>query len=172
MERPFDPDLLDLLESRQLHRWERTVWRQVFESTPPLRPNTLGARWSPPGVEALYCSLGRAAAEAELEYLAGRQPVPIRKRRTLYELDVRLSLVVDLQDLSALEPLGFKRSDLLADDDHALSRHIGDAVFWLECGGLLVPSARIEATNLVIFINNQQRDDYVREIPPGDEKAD
>jgi RES domain-containing protein len=111
--RPFAPDLLDLLESRQLDRWKQTVWRQVFESTPPLRPNTLGARWNPPGVEALYCSLSRAAAGAELEYLAGRQSVPIRKRRVVHELEVSLSRVADLRDLSVLEPLGYERNDLL-----------------------------------------------------------
>lgn len=62
--RPFPPALLDALEAREMSDWHATAWRHVFEGTRPLRPNERGARWNPPGTEALYCSLDADTAIA------------------------------------------------------------------------------------------------------------
>lgn len=171
MERPFSPQLLDMLESRLRHDWSGKAWRQVFEGTPPLRPNIRGSRWNPPDVEALYCSLEPETAAAEIDYLISLQPVPILRPRSTFGLDVTLSKLVDLSgshDLADDGPLIVN----LTTDDGGVSQGVGAAVAWLGYGGLLVPSARCEGTNLVIFVNNLEPDDHLEELggrpyPPG-----
>lgn len=91
MESLFDPRLLDALEGSTQVGWEGDVWRQVVGTTDPLRPNVLGGRWNPRGVEVLYCSLSRLGAETELRAVLDRQPVPVRRPRRIYRLSVCLS---------------------------------------------------------------------------------
>ena len=70
----FDPHLLDALEASTLEAVRGMVWRQILEPTSVLRPNQRGARWNPPGTEALYCSLDPATAAAEIDHLFSVQP--------------------------------------------------------------------------------------------------
>lgn len=147
----FDPALLDFLESCMLDRWEGTPWREVLGEGDPLRPNLRGARWNPPGVEALYCSLMRKTATAEVDHLVSLQSVPVRRRRSV-QLSVELTRVVDLQDLGGLGPLGIEEVQLTAKSVD-VPRSVGHAASWLGCAGLLVPSVRHSGTNLVIYTN-------------------
>jgi hypothetical protein len=62
----------------------------------------------------------------EVDYLVSLQSIPIRKRRTV-QLDVRLTGVVDLSDLSPLASFGMEGRDLLGAEVEA-SRRIGHAV--------------------------------------------
>jgi RES domain-containing protein len=155
----FAPELLDFLESRAIERWTGSVWRDVLGDTDPLRPNQRGARWNPPGVEALYCSLAKVTATAEIDFLLSLQSVPVRRRRSV-RLEVELTRVVDLADLAPLASFGIERPDLLG---HAVdrSRLIGNAVSWLGCSGLLVPSARHSGANIVIYTNQMAPTDRV-----------
>jgi RES domain-containing protein len=155
----FAPDLLDFLESRANERWSGSVWREVLGDTDPLRPNQRGARWNPPGVESLYCSLLKTTARAEIDFLLAVQSVPVRTRRSI-RLDVELTRVVDLVDLSPLASFGMDRTDLLGPTAPE-SRLLGHAVSWLGCAGLLVPSARHDGTNLVIYTNQMAPTDRV-----------
>ena len=127
--------------------------------TDPLRPNQRGARWNPPGVEALYCSLHALTAAAEVDFLVSLQSVPVSKRGSV-QLDVELTGVVDLSDLAPLASLGIERRELLAPSLDA-SRLIGHAVSWLGYAGLLVPSARHSGINLVIYTNQMAPTDRV-----------
>ena len=52
-----------------------------------------------------------------------------------------------------LEPLGIA-PEMVLGEDLSTSQLIGGAVAWLECGGLLVPSARDEGANIVVFTRN------------------
>lgn len=155
----FAPELLDLLESRVIDRWGGSVWREVLGDADALRANQRGARWNPPGVEALYGSLQAMTAAAEADFLVSLQPVPVRKRRSV-QLEVELTGVVDLGDLSLLQPLGIERRELLGPNVDA-PRMIGHAVSWLGYSGLLVPSARHAGTNLVIYTNQMAASDRV-----------
>jgi RES domain-containing protein len=155
----FAPELLDLLESRATEQWSGSVWREVLGDTNPLRPNQRGARWNPPGVEALYCSLLKSTAKAEIDYLLSVQSVPVRTRRSI-QLYVQLTRVIDLVDLSPLASFGMDRTSLLG-PAVAESRLLGHAVSWLGCAGLLVPSARHGGTNLVIYTNQLAPTDRV-----------
>lgn len=132
-------------------------------STEPLRTNTQGARWNPPGVEVLYCSLDRDAAIAEVEYLLSLQPVPVLAQRVVSQLRVDLSGVIDLSRSESIEPLGWSLDDLTS-TDWALTQKIGSAVEFLGASGLLVPSARVDATNLVILVRNNTTSDVIHVV--------
>jgi RES domain-containing protein len=80
---PFDPRLLDALAG-QVVPWSGVVWRLVLRGTGPLTANSRGARWNSSEFEAVYFSLDPRAANAELDYLLARQPVPIVAARQLY----------------------------------------------------------------------------------------
>lgn len=150
--RPFDPSLLDAIE-QNVAGWKGFAYRQVFSGTDVLKANIRGGRWNPPGVEAIYCSLKSQTAAAEIDYLISRQPIPINKPRVTYKLAIELSKVADFRSVSLLECCGI-RSEKLMSDDLVTSQLVGGAVAWLGCGGMLIPSARVVGTNIVVFTNN------------------
>jgi len=154
MHKLYDPRLLDALEGLAIEHWSRRVWRATIGPGAALRANTGGARWNPPGLEALYASLSAEGAVAELQHLIAGQPIEIRKALMKTELEVRLRRVVDLSTNEALERIGYTSSDIFK-DDHSTPQHIGGAVARLEIPGLLVPSARSPSSNLVIFMNKR-----------------
>jgi RES domain-containing protein len=158
----YHPDLLDFLEQHEVAPWRGSAWRHVFEDTDPLRANIAGARWNPPGEEALYTSLELEAAIAEVDHLVRNQPYPILRPRLNYRLEVELSRVVDLSSRDVLEgvleDLGLDW-DALSGNGVAECRRIGGAAAWRGFGGVLVPSIRHPAINLVIFVNRAGPDD-------------
>lgn len=159
----FDPEFLDELERRIVSPWHGVAWRVTIGSTEPLQTNTRGARWNPPGIEVLYASLDRNAAIAEVEHLLSQQPVPVRAPRVVSQLRVQLSRVVDLSRPELIEPLGWSIEDLTR-EDWTLPQKIGSAVEFLEVSGLLVPSARADATNLVVLMKKQSTNDIIHVV--------
>lgn len=88
-----------------------------------------------------------AIAEAEY-HLSLKSPRP-RARRTLYDVRVTLDSVLDLRDDALLSDLGIGPAEL---DDPGMEACTGvGGAAWLEHDGILVPSARSEAVNLVIY---------------------
>ena len=150
--RPFDPSLLDAIE-QSVGEWSGTAYRQVFEGTDVLRANIRGGRWNPPEVEAVYCSLHAWTAAAEVDHLIARQPVPIRTPRITHTMSVTLARVADLRDLATLESNSIT-ADMMMGEDLSVPQLVGGAVSWLQCAGMLIPSARDAGDNLVIFVNN------------------
>jgi RES domain-containing protein len=155
----YDPDLLDELEERIRGPYEREVWRHVFEGSDPLAANVRGARWNPPGVEALYCAERQETAIAEIDHLVAMQPYPILTPRYSYPVHVHLSRMVDLSEVGLFEELGLDVDTMRADGRDECQR-IGGAVAWLGIGGLVVPSLRTPGFNLVIYPNAAAPDDY------------
>ncbi len=148
------PALLDRGLAVEPRPWEGTVFRHMFGDYPPDRENTRGARWNPPDTPAIYTSLSRAGALAEAEHQLAVQPMrPRVSRRTVYELAVRLRGLLDLTNPELLASVGITAAELGA-DDMTVCQRVGGAVAWLDADGLLVPSARSEAINLVIFPSN------------------
>lgn len=156
----IDPEFLDALQRRIVKPWTGTAWRITIASPFPLTASTRGARWNPPGVEALYASLGRDAAIAEVEYLLSSQPRVIRKPRVALELKLQLSSVIDLSTPEAFGACGWS-VEQLAGEDITLPQKIGRAAEFLEVCGLLVPSARAPATNIVLLMKNHSIRDIV-----------
>jgi RES domain-containing protein len=147
--------LLERLARFELHPWSGTVWRHTLAGTPPEKTNTRGARWNPPGVEALYTSLDRSTAVAEGDHLIESQPVPIRVKRTVHRLEVELKSVLDLTDTAALATLGVDQ-EALASDDQTRCQAVGGAAWFLDCDGIIVPSARSPGHNLVILFEGTE----------------
>jgi RES domain-containing protein len=147
----YPPEMLDILQAAAVSAWQGTVYRHMFGSHGPARSNTEGARWNPPGLEAIYTSCERETALAEAEYYIGMQPLRPKAKRTIYTIRVSLGKVIDLSAPRLLSQLGIT-DDVLSSIDHSPCRVIGAAVDWLSHDGLLVPSARRRGgTNLVIF---------------------
>lgn len=102
-------------------------------------------------------SLERETVLAEAEHLIASQPLRPVVRRTLYTIDVDLGSVLDLSRVESLAQVGL-RPDSLADTDWSRTQLVGGAVEWLGHNGLLVPSARADGTNLVIFPNQHDKE--------------
>ena len=159
---PFDPSLLDVVEQHVVE-WKGSAYRQVFSGTDVLRANIRGARWNPPNVEALYCSVNPQTAVAEIDHLIARQPIPITRPRVTHELAISLGKVADFQNVSPLESCDIS-PEMLKGDDLAVPQLVGRAVAWLGCAGMLIPSMRVEGTNIVVFVNNLAPVDQVEPI--------
>jgi RES domain-containing protein len=155
----YDRDLLQSLARIPASRWSGVVYRHMFANYPPNRDNTLGARWNPPEVPAIYTSLSRDTIIAEVEYQISLEPLRPRVRRTVYEIGVALSAMLDLSSPNLLNRLGLSSDDLVS-IDHSSCQMIGGAVEHLGHDGLLVASARATGgLNLVIYPNRQTAED-------------
>lgn len=153
----YDRELLGRLDELRADRWEGAVFRHMFGDYPPERENQRGARWNPAETPAIYASLTREVALAEADFQISLQPVRPRAMRTIYTIRVVLSSVIDLSDRTRLTALGVSAEDLAA-LDHGACQRVGGAIAWLGHDGLLVPSARADGVNLVIFPNGQAAD--------------
>lgn len=154
----YDQDLLDALEGLEPQQWEGEAWRFVLEGTDPFQPNTRGARWNPTDTAALYTSLERATVLAELDYVRELQTPALRRDLfVLHRIRTRVTRMLDLTDRALLETLGVGAAEL-SSDDQTFCRRVGGASAWLGHDGILVPSARADGANLVVFVNLQQPD--------------
>jgi len=151
------PELLSAVEAAPNNPLHTSAWRHMFGSSAPDRENNRGARWNPAGVSAIYLSTERDGAIAEGDHAIAVQPLRPIARRTLYLVELTLVRVVDLSERSALATVGLTPDDI-ADDDLTACQEVGAAVEWLGNDGLLVPSARSDATNLVVFPNKRAAD--------------
>ncbi len=166
--------MLDILQAAGVSAWKGIVYRHMFGDHKPARSNTGGARWNPPGLEAIYTSCERETALAEAEYYIALQPLRPKAKRTLYTIRITLRNVVDLTRPGILSQLGLTES-VLSGLDHSPCRVIGGAVSWLGHDGLLVPSARRSGgTNLVIYRQDLASGDFevtAEEVIAPDERS-
>lgn len=173
-DRPELPDTatLDALEDAQIDLGRVMAYRVLVlrprqdRATPTdfMKENTLGARWNPPGVAAIYSSLERETAGAEGAHLMSlNNPTG---RFQLGELTLQLERVVDLRTEERLASAQVTRENIES-SDHTACRLIGSACAWLGMSGLLVPSARRWPTpNLVIYPHNLAGNEHIE--PAGD----
>jgi RES domain-containing protein len=148
----YPPEILDALQHAPVSQWAGTVFRHMFADYPPDLANTRGARWNPPDVAAIYASLALDTALTEAEHRISLEPFRPRVRRTIYEVSVELSSVLELTSPELLASVGIGEDELQADVPDACQM-VGGAVAWLDHDGMLVPSARAAGTNIVIFPN-------------------
>ena len=146
----YEPQLLDRLEDIGGEPLDVVVWRYMFNELDPARVNTRGARWNPPGVAAIYTSLERETALAEVRFAIASQPVWPSTSRQLYKVQVTVAKAIDLSNRALLAEAGVGDDELVA-VNQVVCRTVGGAVHWLGYDGLLVPSARASGTNLVIY---------------------
>jgi RES domain-containing protein len=132
--------------------WSGHVFCHRFGSYPPDKVNQVGARWNPKEVGAIYFSLDKQTALAEGNYVISSTGLPLRPgtRRCIYEVELQLQAVIHLPVEELERGLSIRKRDLLS-DDWTLSQTIGDVIDYLEFDGLIVPSARSDGKNLVIY---------------------
>lgn len=156
-----DPRVAEALARLPETKFEGSAWKHTLPTQPIAAANTRGARWNPPGVPAIYFALERETALAEGDYLVGLQPQPIRGRREIHEVGLRLDRVLDLRDRQQLHRLGASEAELRS-SDHSTCRRIGGTAEWLGFDGIIVPSARTSGANLVVFERHAAADFDVR----------
>lgn len=151
--RARDHRLLDALGKLEPEPFQDVVWRVARDSREPLEGSSARGRWSPGHFDVLYTSLDPNGARAEAYFHLSRQPVfPSRLRYWLYELNVKTKETLRLANMEALLSLGVEEvryRDLLYDRTQAIS----DAARFMGFDGLIVPSARWNCLNLVLFVD-------------------
>ena len=154
-----EPALLRAIEAIGPISFSGQVWRIVLDGRDPREPGVAGGRWNPPGVPVLYSSLQKDGAVSEVRYhlTRGQSVPPSRISLRLYTLNVEIDRALQLPDLAALAYLGVDvgRYGALAygrrDREYTRLQEIAEAARFLEFGGLLVPSARADCMNAVLF---------------------
>jgi RES domain-containing protein len=153
-----DVELLDAIDKLDRIPFEGIVWRVVRETRDVLQASPVGARWDPALFDVLYTSLDRDGALEEIYFHLSRQPIFPTIPFQLHRLRVRAKRVLRVTDTAILQQLGVNLSTF-ATFDYTRTQAIGDAAFFLGFGGLIVPSARSTAENLVIFSDRINPDD-------------
>ena len=121
------------------------------------------ARWDPGTFDVIYTSLAREGPLAEIHFHLSRQPVfPSKLVSVLHRITLRTWRALQLADLSAVEALGV-RADRYGELDYDRTQVIGDAAYFLGFDGLLVPSARWDCKNLVVFTDQLAPEDMAVE---------
>lgn len=106
----------------------------------------------PPDVcPVLYSSLSEEGALAEMTYRQSLlNPIPT-KPVLIHTLQISLTRVARLT-YDDLQELGIDNGTY-HEPNYTRTQEIGDAVWFLDCDGLIVPSARWKCDNLVIFFD-------------------
>jgi RES domain-containing protein len=148
-----DPALLERLDAFGAEPFDGEVFRATRRNLDPLAASTSGGRWAAKGlIPVLYTSLLREGALAEIAYHWSQltpwpsRPAAIHRLGVSAERRLRL-LRAELEeldvDLGQYETINYQRT-----------QEIGAAVAFLGFDGLIVPSARWNCENLVLFTEN------------------
>jgi RES domain-containing protein len=150
----YGEELLDAVAQLPPAIWEGTVYRHMFGVNPPDKENTVGARWNPAEVGAIYTSLEPKTAQSEGDYQIEMQPIIPKAERRLHRIWVRLASVLDLRDWAILEELLIDRESF-SSPEPPRCKQVGGAIAHLGHDGFFAPSARSEGANLVVFPHNK-----------------
>ena len=155
-----DPDLLAHLEGCGEGPFEGAVHRVVWADRSPVQGGS-GARgrWSSP--DSQFTSFMPEGARAEFEAFWSLFEQRPDRQALNWKLRIRLKRVVEL-DFDALEALRVAQSDY-GGREYSRTQEISDAVNYLGYDGLIVPCARYECRNLIIYIQNLAGDWVVEE---------
>jgi RES domain len=150
--RIHDRVVLDALEALDPEPFRGEVWRVTRKGREPLRGAAAHGRWSTSGeFEVLYTSLERDGALAEIGYRLSLEPVwPSRIEHEIHRIGVETQRVLRFAGLAALEPFGIEAARYRS-FDYAATQALAAAAHFLEFDGLIVPNARFDCANLVLF---------------------
>lgn len=152
--RVHDRAILDALEAREPVPFDGTVWRITAAGRDPRRGSAANGRWTPGGtVDVLHTSLERDGALAEIGYRLSLEPVwPSRIQHEIHRMNARSERVLHFADIASLAALGIDTSRYET-FDYSATQALAAAAHFLEHDGLLVPSARHNSANLVLFMD-------------------
>lgn len=150
-----DLELVDRLGAFSPISFDGEVFRATRKSLDPLAPSVSGGRWAPKdSVSVLYTSLTEDGALAELTFHWGQlEPLP-SKPASLHRIALTTHKTLELLGAD-LETLGvdWNRYEAI---NYERTQQIGAAVGFLGCDGLIVPSARWNCDNLILFCEHHQ----------------
>ena len=152
--RVHDRAVLDALESVEPTDWTSKVWRITRAGYNAIGGSSANGRWSPGGtVEVLYTSLASEGSTAEVGFRLGLEPAwPSRIQHEIHEISVQASRILRFPDVQGLEKFDIDPSKFES-FDYGASQSLAAAAHFLECDGLIVPSARHNSLNLVLFMD-------------------
>lgn len=148
-----DDELLNRLTSLNVDKFSGDVYRATRTSLDPLAPSQNGGRWMPKAESSvLYTSLDRDGALAELTYYWGRlDPLP-SKPASLSTIEVNVDSTIRILR-SKFDDFGLTNVEF-SSDNYNRTTEIGAAAAFLEFHGLIVPNARWDCENLILFTDN------------------
>jgi len=140
------------------------VWRVTQKKHDPIWYSPQPARWSRKDQRVLYLSLEKEGARAEAHFHLSQGGSILRQNYdyVLYKISISVTNVFDLTDWTKLELLGLNRQDFGNEywerkTEYEKCQHISELVERFghsqerPISGILVPSARYECNNLVLF---------------------
>jgi RES domain-containing protein len=150
--RVHDRSVLDALEKLDPEPFDSDVWRVTRKGRDPLRGSSANGRWGAPGeLEVLYTSEQRDGALAEVGFRLSLEPVwPSLIQHQIHVLAVKAERTLHLVDMRELASLGVDISRYET-FEYGATQAIAAAAHFLEFDGILVPSARLACSNLVLF---------------------
>ena len=131
------------------------MFRVAWAGTSPIQGSSgTRGRWNSPsgGFEVLNTSLTSDCSAAEFEAFWSLFEQRPDRLALNWTVKVRLNHVVEL-DFEQLEELGMRRSEYER-RNYSRTQEISDGLNYLGCDGLIVPSARYEGRNLVVYVQN------------------
>lgn len=154
-----DSALIDAIEALAPVTFDGPVWRIVREGRDPLQFSASGGRWDDGTFDVLYTSADRQGAIEEMRFhlMRGQPVLPSKISFKLFELRVQMDQALRLADLKALAALGLDTSTFgrlswqSKSDEYPRTQQIGEVAHFLDFDGLIVPSARYECLNMVLF---------------------
>ena len=162
-----DNRLIDALEGIDPVEFSGKVWRLVRDGRDPLQCSASGGRWDDATFDVLYTSMTEEGALSEMRFhlMRGQPVIPSKVKYRMFELGLAMERALHFLDLEALEKVGLKietfgrLSYQQRNDEYPRTQEIGEVAHFLDFDGLIVPSARSDATNVVVFC------DKVRSLP-------
>jgi len=154
-----DSELIDALDAMAPSSFAGPVWRVVRDDHDPLMCSAVGGRWDDGTFEVLYTSAAGDGAIAEMWFHLSRgQPViPSRVSYRLFELRVEIDRVLKFANLDAIAGLGVKTSRYGAlshadrHREYPRTQEIAETARFVGFDGLVVPNARWQCPNVIIF---------------------
>jgi hypothetical protein len=161
-----DSALIDAIEKIAPVPFDGTVWRVVRDGRDVLLGTNAGGRWDDGTFDVLYTSQSADGATAEMYYHLSRGlPVfPSRTRYRLFELNVSFGRALHLVDVAAIARLGVDTTHygaLSYADRHAeypRTQEVAETALFLGFDGLIVPNARWNCANVIVFCERVKPD--------------
>lgn len=152
--RALDDRLLDLVGAIEGQPFEGAMWRVVRTGRDVLDGSRGSGRWNTSEMSVLYGAAERDGALAEINFhlSRGQSVFPSRMRHDLFELAVQARQTLVLADMAQLKRMGVEDSryrEML----YGRTQEIGAAAAFLGFDGLIVPSARWNCQNIVLFLD-------------------
>lgn len=154
-----DNALIDALEAIEPVAFSGPVWRLVRDGRDPLQCSASGGRWDDGSFDVLYTSTSRTGVLEEMRFhlMRGQPVMPSRVRYRMFEVDLALERALQFLDLAAFGEVGLKTETFgrlpyqQKNDEYPRTQEIGEVAHFLDFDGLIVPSARSDTKNLVVF---------------------